>query len=100
MIKFDFDTDLRFRDSLNGLGAQASVDIFDSLATISAQQYSWDEFAYRHGWEPLALPAIDIFPGANELHQFQIQAASAQQYQIIGYTYENVVIICAIARMG
>ncbi|MTV40654.1 hypothetical protein [Duganella radicis] len=84
MIKFDFDADLRFRDSLTSLGARQSVDILDSLAAISAQGHSWDEFAYRYGWEPLCLPGIDTFPGANELHQFQIQAASAQQYQIIG----------------
>jgi len=100
LIKFDFNADLRFRDSLASLGAQESIDIIDSLATISAQQYSWDEFAYFYGWEPLTLPGIDIFPGANELHQFQIQGASSQRYQIIGYTYENVVIVCAIARKG
>lgn len=98
MVNFDFETDLRFLASLADLGANASIDLLDSLETISAQQYSWREFVQRFGWEPLDLAGVDTFPGANELHQFLIKSSSAQLFEIVGYTHENVIIVCAVAR--
>lgn len=100
MVKFDFETDLRFLASLADLGAHASIDIFESLDAISAQKYGWAEFVQRFGWKPLRLAEVDTFPGANELHQFFIKSSSAQIYEIVGYTHENVVIVCAVARKG
>jgi hypothetical protein len=52
----------------------------------------------RFGWEPLYLTDIDTFPGANELHKFVVSGPTALKYQIIGYTHERVVIICAVGR--
>jgi hypothetical protein len=100
LVKFDFETDLRFRDSLETLGGQASVDILEGLVAISTQHYQWDEFVQRFGWEPLRLAEIDTFPGGNDLHQFMISGPAAQQYQVVGYTHEHVIIVCAIARRG
>ncbi|WP_373991860.1 hypothetical protein [Duganella sp. BuS-21] len=98
MVKIDFESDYRFRDSLADLGSLASIDVFAGLEKITSQQYSWEDFTKQFGWEPIALTGSDIFPGGNELHQFILAAPSAQRYKIFGYTYENVVIICAVVR--
>jgi len=98
LIKFDFDTDLRFRDSLDELGAHESIEVFDALSTISAQRYHWGQFVDEFGWKPLDLVGVDTFPGCIELHQFIIQGSSSQLYEVIGYTHQNVVIICAVVR--
>jgi hypothetical protein len=98
LVKFDFESDRRFRDSLADLGSVASIEVFEGLRKITSQQYSWEEFINQFGWEPIALTGSDTFPGGNELHQFIFQAPSAQLYKVFGYTYENVVIICAVAR--
>jgi hypothetical protein len=98
LVKFDFETDLRFFASLADLGPHASIEIFESLDARSAQQYSGTEFVERFGWQPLALPSTDTFPGGNELHRSLIKSSSDMLYEIIGYTHENVVIICAVAR--
>jgi len=49
---------------------------------------------------PLNLVGSDIFPGANVLHQFVINTTSTRQFNIVGYTHENVVVVCAVARKG
>lgn len=99
-VNFDFETDLRFFASLADLGPHASVDIFDALQSISSRRYSWAEFVQQFGWEPLDLTNVDTFPGSNELHRFHIGSPSNQLYEIVGYTYENVVVVCAVARKG
>lgn len=100
LVKFDYDSDPRFRDSLANLGDSASIDLFRGLDDITSQQYDWDEFVTQFGWRPLSLTGQDTFPGGNEMHQFIVPGPSSQLYTVFGYTYEYVVVICAIARKG
>jgi len=84
--------------SLQDLGTAAQVGVLRALDQIAEQHYSWLQFTTEFGWRPLDLSGPDTFPGANELHEFIVQTASKQLYKVIGYSYDNVIVVCAIAR--
>jgi hypothetical protein len=82
------------------MGTGLQIEVLRLLDDIAKKQYSWQQFVDNHGWQPLNLAGSDTFPGANVLHQFVLSATSARQYNIVGYTHENVVVVCAVARKG
>ena len=96
MVRFDAISDARFLTSLEDLGTSAHLEVLATLDYIARNQYTWDRFVAAFNWRPLHLSGQDTFPGANELHEFIIQGPSSQLYNITGYTYETVVVVCAI----
>ncbi|WLI88080.1 hypothetical protein Q4S45_15185 [Massilia sp. R2A-15] len=88
---------LDFVPSLIDLGSDAAVEIVDCLDDIAQRALTWDKFERIHGWEPLNLVGEQTYPGAVDLHRFYVDALSGNRYQIIGYTFQYVVVICAIA---
>jgi len=84
--------------SLLDMGKEAYTDVLGALHDITGQHYSWQQFIDLFGWTPLNLNGPDIFPGGNELHQFQIHSAPNRSYTVVGYTHDNVIVVCAIAR--
>jgi hypothetical protein len=98
VVRFDALSDSRFLPSLQDMGTGTQIEVLRLLNDIAEKHYSWQQFIDNYGWQPLNLVGPDTFPGANALHQFVIHATSARQYTVVGYTHENVVVVCAIAR--
>ncbi|NVD97213.1 hypothetical protein [Massilia sp. BJB1822] len=97
MVEFDLDSDGRFQTSLDDLGTDAEIEILQCLSDITSKQYSWDDFVLSHHWIPIALVGEQTYPGAVQLHRFFITTSANHQYQIVGYTFQETIIVCALA---
>jgi hypothetical protein len=98
VVSFDALSDSRFMSSLQDMGLEACLDVLDELDSIAERRYSWQQFVNLCKWQTLNLSGQDTFPGANDLHQFLVQGVSGQSYTVVGYTHNNVIVVCAIAR--
>lgn len=98
MVKFDTLSDARFLSSLQDLGLTANIEVLRTLDEIAQRSFTWSQFVDAFGWQPLNLQGQDTFPGAMQLHEFAITTVSNHLYRIVGYTQENIVVVCAIAR--
>ncbi len=77
------------------LGAmQLVLRCLDEIAQLGL---AWDEFKRTYGWMPVKLVGEQTYPGALELHRFHIASRSGSRFQVVGCTYEKVVVVCAIA---
>jgi hypothetical protein len=100
LVKFDIESDIRFRDSLTDLDASASVEIIEGLRDIDQQNYSWQDFVDTFGWHAMGWTGENTYPGANETHYFFLWGHSGQLYELFGYTYDQIIVICALARLA
>ena len=97
MVRFDFESDARFRASLSDLGEDTAVEVVNCLDRITQRGLAWGEFVRIHGWIHVNLVGEQTYPGAVELHRFYVSSPSGNRYEVIGYTFQQVVVICAIA---
>jgi hypothetical protein len=97
-VRFNVDTDLRFRDSLESLPKSDAIAVLSTLEDLAKANVPWTTFVETSGWEALPIAAPDTYPGANLLHSFFIELAGNKLIEIVGYTYDEIVVICAIAR--
>jgi hypothetical protein len=105
LVKFDVNSDGRFNDCLHDLSDDAELEILQAIHDIDLRQYTWDRFVHTHGWEPVPREGDNTYPGAHEIHYFYVQGQSGQLYEVFGYRYsdhtlEDILVVCAIARLA
>jgi len=100
LVKFDIASDPRFRDGLTVLHVPHSVEIVQCLANIAQQGYNWQSFVTTFGWQPVGWTGENTYPGGNEMHYFYVRGQSGQLYEVFGYTYDEVIVTCALGRLA
>jgi hypothetical protein len=63
LVKFDIESDTRFRDSLSDLDVAASVEIVQCLFEIDQLHLTWRQFVETYGWEPMDWTGENTYPG-------------------------------------
>lgn len=98
-VSFNLEEDARFETSLESLHKSQAVKVIDTLQQIQQAAFSWDDFARNFKWQALTITGSDTYPSANALYGFQIIIDDiGTQMEVIGYTYNEQVIVCSIAR--
>ena len=99
-VAFNLEDDFRFKDSLDSLDRAVARNTILTLLEIQEAEISWAEFVDHYQWRELPISGADTYPGANQLCSFQIVVdETGTQVEIIGFSYENLVVICSIARI-
>lgn len=100
-VAFNLEEDSRFNDSLEFLPISLAHDVVATLKMIQDAQISWAQFVTIYNWTLHPIVGSDTYPGANELHSFQITVDDlGTEVEIVGYTYENRVVVCSVARLA
>lgn len=97
-VEFNVDDDQRFKDSLEALDESEADAVLDTLEMLGNAGLSWNVFAAQAQWAPLPIHGQDTYPGANEMHSFFINLPNGPLMEIAGYTYDQTVVVCAVAR--
>ena len=99
-VAFNLEDDFRFKDSLESLEKAVARNTILTLLEIQEAEISWEEFVEHYHWLPLPIAGSDTYPGANQLCSFQIIVdETGTQVEIVGFSYEGLIVICSIARI-
>ncbi len=98
-VAFDILADARFKDSLEALDDGQSDAVLFILSGIQAASLPWAEFVQIYGWERLVLEGQDTYPGALELYSFYLHLPSGDFVEVIGHKYNDLLVVCSVARI-
>ncbi|MFY2610840.1 hypothetical protein HMPREF3069_04995 [Achromobacter xylosoxidans] len=99
-VAFDIQADSRFKGSLEALDEGQSDAVLLILSGIQAAGLPWAAFEQIYGWERLVLEGQDTYPGALELYSFFLQLPSGDHIEIIGHKYNDLLVVCSVARIA
>lgn len=99
-VSFDVHSDSRFGDSLQDLTTEQAEAVLFIIYGIQTAGLPWVVFERTYGWEALGLAGSDTYPGGIELYSFIIQLPSGVDMQIFGHKYDDLLVVCSLARMA
>jgi hypothetical protein len=100
VVEFDVQSDQAFADSLAALGDAVADAVVSDLFQVAALM-SWPEFCAAYQWREHVRVPIDTYPGALPYYRFVVTLPAGldrDQVDIFAVTYEDSVVLCAVAQ--